>query len=171
MRTGTVVGGVRPGPNFRSEVACATESKKGRASLFAQGREQRSRVNGYRLLRADGGGCSLTAPDDLARGSGLLHDDPPCHLPKNNAGPPRSAASICENGRSDGSAIALKSAPRKNTKSRLAAPLLVKCCRRFVQCRSVFGHAKRNCASEAYEPPLKFGMIASSKAATSSNST
>src|SRR5438067_2267872 len=37
--------------------------------------------------------------------------------------------------------------------------------------RSVFGHAKRNCASEAYEPPLKFGMIASSKAATSSNSS
>ena len=47
----------------------------------------------------------------------------------------------------------------------------IKCCRRFVQCRSVFGHAKRNCASEAYEPPLRFGMIASSKAATSSNST
>ena len=138
---------------------------------FAQGREQRSRVNGYWLLRADGGGCSLTAPDDLARGSGFLHDDPPCHLPKNNARPPRSAASICENGQSDGTAIALKSAPRKNTKSRLAALLFVKCCRRFVQCRSILGHAKRNCASEAYDPPLKFGMIASSKAATSSNST
>ena len=88
-------------------------SKTRQSSLFAQGREQRSRVNGYRLLGADGGGCSLIAPDDLARGSGLLHDDPPCHLPKNNAGPPRSAASICENGRSDGSAIALKSAPRE----------------------------------------------------------
>ena len=39
------------------------------------------------------------------------------------------------------------------------------------QCHSIFGHAKRNCASEAYEPPLRFGMIVSSKAATSSNST
>jgi hypothetical protein len=35
----------------------------------------------------------------------------------------------------------------------------------------IFGHAKRNCASEAYEPPLTFGMMVSSKAATSSNST
>src|SRR5947209_18979719 len=26
-------------------------------------------------------------------------------------------------------------------------------CGRSVQCRSIFGHAKRNCASEAYEPP------------------
>jgi hypothetical protein len=52
-----------------------------------------------------------------------------------------------------------------------AAPLLEKCSGRSVQCRSIFGHAKRNCASEAYEPPLRFGMIVSSKAATSSNST
>jgi hypothetical protein len=35
----------------------------------------------------------------------------------------------------------------------------------------ILGHAKRNCASEPYEPPLRFGMIVSSKAATSSNST
>src|SRR5437660_3114703 len=61
--------------------------------------------------------------------------------------------------------------PRTPKRGRLAAPLLVKCSRRLVQCRSGFGHAKRNCASEAYEPPLRFGMIASSKAATSSNST
>ena len=36
---------------------------------------------------------------------------------------------------------------------------------------SIVGHAKRNCASDAYEPPLRFGMIVSSKADTSSNST
>jgi hypothetical protein len=66
----------------------------------------------------------------------------------------------------------LKSANEERKETReAAAPLIVKCCRRFVQCRSIFGHAKRNCASEAYEPPLRFGMIVSSKAATSSNST
>ena len=72
-----------------------------------------SRVKGYRLsggaitdakrrptsipvimafgLMPDGGGCSLTAPDNLARSSGFVHDDPPCHLPKNHARSPRSA--------------------------------------------------------------------------------
>jgi hypothetical protein len=60
---------------------------------------------------------------------------------------------------------------RRKKRGGLAALLFVKCCHRFAQCRSIFGHAKRNCASEAYEPPLRLGMIVSSKAATSSNST
>ena len=64
----------------------------------------------------------------------------------------------------------LKSANEERKETREAG-CTIKCCRRFVQCRSVFGHAKRNCASDAYEPPLRFGMIASSKTATSSNST
>src|ERR1700745_17801 len=59
----------------------------------------------------------------------------------------------------------------RKKRGRLAAQLLVKCCHRFVQCRSIFGHARRNWATEAYEPPLTFGMIVSSKADTPSNST
>src|SRR4029453_5683286 len=62
---------------------------------------------------------------------------------------------------------------RERTEERNAreAGYTKKCCLPFFQGRSIFGHAKRNCASEAYEPPLRFGMIVSSKAATSSNST
>src|ERR1051326_6291889 len=54
---------------------------------------------------------------------------------------------------------------RADKRGRLAAP------RNADVDAPLFGHAKRSCASEAYEPPFKFGTIVSSNPTTSSNST